>query len=193
MSLRVIPAESFRSEARVGSEPIRVDDATDLLELGAASPPDSKRGVAFPPPSWIQRYYEAVLKMEESEKFKGRTGPSPKPDNLVPACVAWFLAQWAAYGRWAMAQAEAHGLDKGEYSPSPTKGWVGGRKEIHTLLNKHVLRADQEKLPEEGYSSSSANRLWRDVDRVACRLRNAYDDFSNPAFDECSDPLTYDG
>jgi hypothetical protein len=32
---------------------------------------------------------------------------------------------------------------------------IEGRKEIHRLLNKHV--------PEEGYSTSDSNQLWRDV------------------------------
>ena len=69
-------------------------------------------------------------------RSRGRT---PAADTLIPACVAAYL----------------------RYS-----GGIESRKEIHGLLNEHVLRGTWRVLPEEGYSSSAVNQLWRDVEKV---------------------------
>ena len=68
-----------------------------------------------------------------------RGGP-PAAGNLVPACVAFYLR---AYGE------------------------IENRKEIHGLLNEHVLRETGKELPEEAYGSSGTNQLWRDVNNHA--------------------------
>ena len=67
-------------------------------------------------------------------------GGSPAATNLVPACVAYYLREY---------------------------GEIENRKEIHRLLNEHVLRETSKKLPDEAYGSSETNQLWRDVSNHA--------------------------
>ena len=63
--------------------------------------------------------------------------------TVIPACVAFCLT---SYGK------------------------IKSRREVHRLLNKHVLREIWKSLPQEGYSSSYTNQLWRDVEKVGSRL-----------------------
>jgi hypothetical protein len=98
----------------------------------------------FPHPSTIREYYKMLMGKPEGPGFAqhlvGRSrGRTPDADTLIPACVAAYL----------------------RYS-----GDIQSRKEIHALLNEHVLRGNWKDLPEEGYSSSEVNQLWRDVAKV---------------------------
>src|SRR5215213_4339760 len=107
--------------------------------------PDGKP--VFPHPFWVRRYYEMLMGTPSGPGFaqylitrsRGRT---PGSDTLIPACVAVYLRHY---------------------------GKIEGRKEIHRLLNKHVLRETWKTLPEEGYSSSEVNQLWRDVEKIKNR------------------------
>jgi hypothetical protein len=74
----------------------------------------------------------------------GKRGPRMKTTNLVLACTAFFLR---TYG----------GLDP---------------KEIHKLLNAHVLSDSEKKLPE-GYSAGPSNQLWQNVRKVHGQLVRA--------------------
>ena len=98
----------------------------------------------FSHPSTIREYYKMLMGKPEGPGFAqhlvGRSrGRTPDADTLIPACVAAYL----------------------RYS-----GGIQSRKEIHALLNEHVLRGNWKGLPEEGYSSSEVNQLWRDVAKV---------------------------
>jgi hypothetical protein len=98
----------------------------------------------FSHPSTIREYYKMLMGKPEGPGFAqylvGRSrGRTPAADTLIPACVAAYL----------------------RYS-----GGIESRKEIHGLLNEHVLRGTWRVLPEEGYSSSAVNQLWRDVEKV---------------------------
>jgi hypothetical protein len=52
-----------------------------------------------------------------------------------------------------------------------------GRKEIHKLLNEHVLDPARgghlphlQRLPEEGMSTSASNQLWKNAERAHKQL-----------------------
>jgi hypothetical protein len=89
----------------------------------------------------VQEFYRMLLGTPSGDGFtrhlalRTRGGP-PTAANLVPACVAFYLREY---------------------------GKIESRKEIHRLLNEHVLRETGKELPEEAYGSSETNQLWRDV------------------------------
>jgi hypothetical protein len=97
---------------------------------------------SYPHPRLVQEQYGLLLGTPSKAGFaRGLTGRerggAPDADNLIPACVAFYLREY---------------------------GKVHSRKEVHRLLNEHVLRDSWKgPLPEEGYSSPAANQLWRDV------------------------------
>jgi hypothetical protein len=72
------------------------------LNLGQAQRFTS-RGVqiAFPPPQLIGELYAALKGSVNSRRFRGfayalegrQSGPAASPDNLIPACVAWYLRE----------------------------------------------------------------------------------------------------
>lgn len=161
--ISVYPGSPPRPQVRFNSKPVKVDNVEDLLKPGASSLPEQVEKLAFPPPEWVEHYYAAVLKMGESREIRGRPGPAPDPNHFIPACVAWFLSSL-----------------------------VGGRKEVHRLLNKHVLHILAKELPEEGFSTSETNRLWRDANKVGARLRKAYAEFRNPCFEAGNGSFTYE-
>jgi hypothetical protein len=95
----------------------------------------------FPEPRIVQEFYEMLLWKPSGDGFgkdlATRTrGGAPSADNLILACVAFCLRN---------------------------NGKIQGRKEIHRLLNEHVLCESHKTLPEEGYTSSETAQLWRDV------------------------------
>jgi len=101
--------------------------------------------VPFPHPRIAREFYRMLLGSPSGDGFarhlatRTRGGP-PAAGNLVPACVAFYLR---AYGE------------------------IANRKEIHGLLNEHVLRETGKELPEEAFGSSETNQLWRDVNNHA--------------------------
>jgi hypothetical protein len=111
----------------------------------------------FPTPQIVQKFYQMLLGKPSGEEFykhlATRTrGGAPNMDNLILACVAFYLRN---------------------------SGRIQHRKEIHRLLNEHVLcekRYKHKAIPEEGYTSSKASQLWRDVKddaKVREPLKNA--------------------
>jgi hypothetical protein len=90
---------------------------------------------AFPEPQIVQGFYNMLRHRFARDLATRTTGPVTEADNLVPACVAFFLR---SYG-------------------------LKGRKEPQKLLNAHVLPNTWKKLPEEGYGSSATKQLWADV------------------------------
>jgi hypothetical protein len=101
------------------------------------------KAAPFPHPRIVQEFFRMLLKAPFGDDgFYGQLGirsrgGAPTPDNLIPACVAFFLRN---------------------------AGQIEGRKEIHRLLNKHVLcEIPWRKLTEDGSSSPETIQLWRDV------------------------------
>jgi hypothetical protein len=107
---------------------------------------------SFPTPRIVQGFYQMLLGKPSGEGFYGhlatRTrGGAPNADNLILACVAFYLRN---------------------------SGGIKGRKEIHRLLNEHVLceeRYRHKAIPEEGCASSVASQIWRDAkdDTKVCK------------------------
>ena len=97
--------------------------------------------VPFPATRIVQGFYEMLLGKPSGDGFykhlATRTrGPAPSADNLISACVAFYLRN---------------------------NGKIQSPKEIHRLLNRHVLCETHKVLPEEGVATSESNQLWRDV------------------------------
>lgn len=110
-----------------------------------------ERKPVFPHPWVIRQYYRMLMGSPEGPGFAkflvGRSrGRAPSAVSSVPACVAAHL-------RYCVG--------------------IEGRKEVHKLLNEHLLREIGRALPEEGYSNSAVNQLWRDVEKVQRWVRYA--------------------
>jgi len=110
-------------------------------------PPDG----SFPSPGLVGDAYRGLIEGNLGESLRGRKrGRGWKPETLIPAIVAFFLR---------------------------TYGGMVGRKEIHKLLNEHVLDPARkgnvprlERLPEEGMSASASNQLWKNAERAHKQL-----------------------
>jgi hypothetical protein len=61
----------------------------------------SGRQLMFPPPQLIGELYESLKGSVNSKRFRGfayalegrQSGPAASPDNVIPACVAWYLRE----------------------------------------------------------------------------------------------------
>jgi hypothetical protein len=101
----------------------------------------------FPHPRLVGAFCEMLLGTSSKDGFvrflvPRRRGPTPPPDTVIPASVAFYLRDY------------------------------GGMKEgieAHRLLNEHVLQTHRKRLPE-GYSDSVSNKLWKDADKVRNHL-----------------------
>jgi hypothetical protein len=110
-------------------------------------PPDG----SFPSPGLVEDAYRGLIEGNLGESLRGRKrGRGWKPETLVPAIVAFFLR---------------------------TYGGIIGRKEIHRLLNEHVLEPARKsnlphlgRLPVDGRSTSPSNQLWENVERAHKQL-----------------------
>jgi hypothetical protein len=110
-------------------------------------PPDG----SFPSPGLVGDAYRGLIEGNLGESLRGRKrGRGWKPETLVPAIVAFFLR---------------------------TYGGMVGRKEVHRLLNEHVLEPARKsnlshlgRLPVDGSSTSTSNQLWENVERAHKQL-----------------------
>lgn len=140
-------------QSRVGSmrEEHRENHLLIIVEHGDKTLPAGHRGAGtrkpvFPHPDRIGYYYKSLMGKPSEGGFASylitrQRGPAPEPEGLISASVAFYLS---------------------------TR--VQGRKEIHKLINEHVLRESWKRLPEGGYSSSETNQLWRDAEKFGKRL-----------------------
>jgi hypothetical protein len=101
----------------------------------------------FPHPRRVAAFYKMLMGTTSGDGYARhlvtrRRGPAPPSDNVIPACVAFYLR------------------DYGEMKEGV---------EAHRLLNEHVLRTHWKELPE-GHSDSASNQLWRDADKVKDHL-----------------------
>jgi hypothetical protein len=119
-----------------------------FLGIHVGNGPPSGR---FPIPGLVGDFSRGLLEGGLGERLRGRkSGRGWKPETLVPAIVAFFLR---------------------------TYGGMVGRKEIHKLLNEHVLDPARgghlphlQRLPEEGMSTSASNQLWKNAERAHKQL-----------------------
>ena len=115
------------------------------LKASGSGSKGGAKAVPFPTPRIVQEFYKMLLGKPSGDGFHKRLatrtrGPAPSADNLISACVAFYLRN---------------------------NGKIQSRKEIHRLLNRHVLRETHKFIPEVTYPTSESNQLWRDVDNPA--------------------------
>jgi hypothetical protein len=101
--------------------------------------------VSFPAPQRVEEICNGLLQGDLGDRLSTRKrGRSSEPDNLVPAVVAFFLRSY---------------------------GCINSPKEIHRLLNEHVLvESWKGKLPEQGTSTTQSTQLVDSVKRAHKQL-----------------------
>jgi hypothetical protein len=114
----------------------------------------------FPSPRIVGGFYEMLLGKPSGDGFHKRLaprtrGPAPSAYNLIPACVAFYLRN---------------------------NGKIQSPKEIHRLLNEHVLRETHKVLPE-GDTNSESSQLWQDVNNPI-KVRNPLFDVERTLYSE---------
>jgi hypothetical protein len=149
-------ADIPHTESKEGRFEFSSRDGHLLIEVyhSRTSIPQEHMGVVFrdskpefPHPRLVGAFCEMLLGTTYKDGFARllvprKRGPTPPPDTIIPASVAFYLRD---YG----------GMKEG--------------MEAHRLLNEHVLRTHWKALPE-GHSDSASNQLWRDVDKVKNKL-----------------------
>jgi hypothetical protein len=78
-----------------------VGSGKELNEGQVARMSLSGRQPVFPPSQLVAAQYESLKGSVNSRKFRGfayalggrQSGPAASPDNLIPACVAWYLRE----------------------------------------------------------------------------------------------------
>jgi len=98
--------------------------------------------IVWPPPRFVGRAAHAALQEFTERLVIRRRGGQKNPDNLIPAMVAYLLR-----------------------NSLPVGTEVEGRKEIHRLMNRHVLcDIPWKRLPEDGYANTAeVVQLWDNV------------------------------
>ena len=96
----------------------------------------------WPPPRFVGRVAHAAIQEFSNHLVIRRRGGQKNLDNLIPAMVAYLLR-----------------------NSIPVGTEVEGRKEVHRLLNRHVLcDVPWKPLPEDGYANTSeVVQLWNNV------------------------------
>ena len=118
--------------------------SSDLLQLEVVS-----HG-SWPSPAIVGRYAEAVIDQDGEGLVLRKAGGEMSPDNLILAMVARALA-----------------------NEIPRRGGKINRKEVHRLLNSHVLCAAPWRQPLDEYNADDVRALWRNVKKVA-RMERLY-------------------
>lgn len=101
----------------------------------------------LPDPRILAGVFE-VLRPRFVSHLSGRQkGVPPKPDNLIPACVAWYMGGRRPGG---VANKDKRGVAK--------------------VINEHLFKpCDKETLPEDGWTSGNA--IWRNATNIAPELQ----------------------
>ena len=97
-----------------------VGSGKELNEGQVARMSLSGRQPVFPPPQLVAALYESLKGSVNSRRFRGfayalggrQSGPAASPDNLIPACVAWYLRE---------------------------PGGISDKHRLARLINQHVL------------------------------------------------------
>ena len=106
---------------------------------------------SFPHPRFVKEFYRMLRGSSSGDGFARhlaarRRGPAPFADNLIPACVAFYLRD---------------------------HGGIGNRGKVHRLINEHVLHVTHKSLPLDTSGGSATNQLWDNVDKVEPALRDS--------------------
>jgi hypothetical protein len=99
---------------------MRVGPGKQLNEGQVARRSSSGRQLMFPPPQLVGELYESLKGSVNSKRFRGiayalegrQSGPVASPDNLIPACVAWYLRE---------------------------RGRISDKRRLVRLINQHLL------------------------------------------------------
>jgi len=105
---------------------------------------------AWPSPAIVGSYAGAVIEEAGEDLVLRRRGGEMSPDNLILAVVARTLADAV-----------------------PRRGNKINRKEVHRLLNSHVLYAAPWRKPLEDGNPDDVRALWRNVKKVP-RMERLY-------------------
>jgi hypothetical protein len=127
--------------------------SSDLLQLEVVENDQFKIDPApraWPSPAIVGSYAGAVIKEAGEDLVLRKRGGELSPDNLILAMVARTLA---------------HAV--------PRRGNKINRKEVHRLLNSHVLCAAPWRKPLEDGNPDDVSALWRNVEKVA-RMERLY-------------------
>jgi hypothetical protein len=116
------------------------------------------RQLVFPPPQLVAGLYSSLKGSVNSRKFRGfayalagrQSGPTASPDNLIPACVAWYLRD---------------------------PGGVKDKHRLVRLLNQHLLAPCGKR--EIGVTSDNAiwkniDKVADSIKRVELALQNGW-------------------
>jgi hypothetical protein len=127
---------------------ITVHNGTVAERLKRRSPEFRSKTASFPHPRLVREFYRMLLGSSSGDGFarhlaERRRGAPPFADNLIPACVAFYLRNY---------------------------GKINSRGEDHRLINEHVLRDTHKSLPLDTIGSSETNQLWTGVGRVGQAL-----------------------
>ena len=105
---------------------------------------------SWPAPAIVGGYAEAVLDEVGETLVLRKRGGEMSPDNLILAMVARTLVDAV-----------------------PRRGTKTNRKEVHRLLNSHVLCAAPWRKTLAGSNTDDVRALWRNVEKVA-RIERLY-------------------
>ena len=127
---------------------ITVHNGTAAERLKRRRPDFRSKTASFPHPRLVREFYRMLLGSSSGDGFarhlaERRRGAPPFADNLIPACVAFYLRNY---------------------------GKINSRGEVHRLINEQVLRDTHKSLPLDTSGSSETNQLWTGVGRVAQAL-----------------------
>ena len=127
--------------------------SSDLLQLEVVENDQFKVDPArraWPSPAIVGSYAGAVIEEAGEDLVLRKRGGELSPDNLTLAALARMLA---------------HAV--------PRRGNKINRKEVHRLLNSHVLCAAPWRKPLEDGNPGDVRALWRNVEKVA-RMERLY-------------------
>jgi hypothetical protein len=127
-----------------GSEPLQLE----VTENDQFTIDPARR--AWPSPAIVGSYAGAVLDEAEEDLVLRKRGGEISPDNLILAMVAQTLADAV-----------------------PRRGKKTNRKEVHRLLNSHVLCAAPWRKSLDDRNPDAVRALWRNVKKVA-RMEELY-------------------
>ena len=104
----------------------------------------------FPPPQLVAELYRSLKGSVHSKRFRGfayalegrQSGPTASPDNLILACVAWYLREW---------------------------GGINDKHRLARLINQHVLEPCGKRLI--GVTSDNAIWKKTSIEKVADSIK----------------------
>lgn len=135
----------------------------------------------FPHPQHIEESYLGLLRGPSRELFARclgthESGDPPHADNLIPACVAFYLSRTRIFRK---SRSKIRPLQNGEDKVNRMRGvrHKVNRQTVHQLLNEHVFCEIWKALPLGGCSATQTDQLWRDAKKFGLVASDAADAF----------------